>query len=705
MSSHKTRQKTAAYPPGQAPYWRVAEICLVLATITFAVFGQTAGFQFVNYDDRLYVYGNPFVQGGLTLKGAIWALTYGDIGHWHPLTWLTHMADWQIYGLRAGGHHLTNVALHTMAVMLLFLALREMTGNLWRSAFVAAVFAIHPLRAESVAWIAERKDVLSGLFFMLTLWAYARYVRRPSRWRYALVTLAFALGLLSKNMLVTLPFVLLLLDFWPFKRMPLDGADRGGTGAGKLAPSFRGLLKEKIPLFLLSAGSCVATALVPEKVSDYAREPFLASVGNAVLSYVVYLRQMVYPADLAAPYLYPRNGLSLWKVALAFVLLTAISMVVLAWRRRRPYLAVGWLWYLGMLVPVIGLVQISNYSHADRYTYLPGIGLLMAVTWAVGDWSMGWKHREAVLAGLMAAVLGSLMVCARQQTAYWKNGETFWRHTLACTTDNYIAHANLGDYLLEKKTWGEAIAQYQIASKIHLLNAESHNNFGVALCADGRVDEGIGQYEEALRIKPAFAEAHFNLGKALRQQGKVAEAIARFQKAIQLQPGLVAARSSLGNILLEHGKEDQAVPQFQKILELDPTDASAHLNLGLCFFNLGRMDEAIMQYQKALQLEPSDPGIENNLALLLATCPQASLRDGDRAVELARHANTLTGGQDPVILHTLAAAFAQAGHYSEAVENAQRALKIAEVQSNARMAGTLQSELKLYQAGKPFTNQ
>ena len=329
----------------------------------------------------------------------------------------------------------------------------------------------------------------------------------------------------------------------------------------------------------------------------------------------------------------------------------------------------------------------------------------MAVTWAVGDWSMGWKHREAVLAGLMAAVLGSLMVCARQQTAYWKNGETFWRHTLACTTDNYIAHANLGDYLLEKKTWGEAIAQYQIASKIHLLNAESHNNFGVALCADGRVDEGIGQYEEALRIKPAFAEAHFNLGKALRQQGKVAEAIARFQKAIQLQPGLVAARSSLGNILLEHRKEDQAVPQFQKILELDPTDASAHLNLGLCFFNLGRMDEAIMQYQKALQLEPSDPGIENNLALLLATCPQASLRDGDRAVELARHANTLTGGQDPVILHTLAAAFAQAGHYSEAVENAQRALKIAEVQSNARMAGTLQSELKLYQAGKPFTNQ
>ena len=369
--------------------WRVPAVCLVLAAITFAVFGQTAGFEFVNYDDNSYVYENPVVARGLTLKGAVWALTYGEIGHWHPLTWLTHMADCQVYGLWAGGHHLTNVALHAVAAVLLFLALREMTGSLWRSAFVAAVFAIHPLRVESVAWIAERKDVLSGVFFMLTLWAYARYARQPSRWRYAAVALAYALGLLCKNTLVTLPFVLLLLDWWPLHRVKLDGAGGGKVGAARLVALFGGLVKEKIPLFLLSAGSCVATALVPEKVLDSDRLPFLERIGNALVSYGIYLRQMVFPAGLAIPYLNPPNGLPFWKVALAFVLLAAISISVLACRKRRPYLLVGWLWYLGMLVPAIGFIQISYYAHADRYTYLPGIGLALAGTWAVGDWSSG----------------------------------------------------------------------------------------------------------------------------------------------------------------------------------------------------------------------------------------------------------------------------------------------------------------------------
>ncbi len=634
MTGQQPPPKSAVRADGWDQRWRVSAVCLVLAAITFAVFGQTAGFEFVNYDDNIYVYDNPAVARGLTLKGAVWALTFGEIGHWHPLTWLTHMADCQVYGLWAGGHHLTNVALHALAAVLLFLALREMTGSLWRSAFVAAVFAIHPLRVESVAWIAERKDVLSGVFFMLTLWAYARYAGRPSRWRYAAVALAYALGLLCKNTLVTLPFVLLLLDWWPLHRVKLDGGGGGKVGAARLIGLFGGLVKEKIPLFLLSVGSCVATALVPEKIFDSYRLPFLVRIGNALISYCVYLRQMVFPAGLANPYPNPPRGLPFWEVALAFVLLAAISVSVVAWRKRRPYLLVGWLWYLGMVVPTIGIIQISYYAHADRYTYLPGIGLVLAGTWAVGDCSLGWRHRRAVLGGLMAAVMGALMVCAWKQTAYWKSSETLWTHTLACTTGNYVAHYNLGVTLFQK----------------------------------GMVDEASTHFRSALQIKPDYVEACNDLAIALRQKGSVDEAIVLYQKALQLQPDY----------------------------------AEAHYNLAIALQQKGRTDEAIAHYQKALQIKADYAKAQNNLAWVLATCPQAALRNGKKAVELAERAKALTGGEDPIILHTLAAACAEAGRFSEAVETAQQALRLAEAQSNPKLAGKLQSELILYQAGSPY---
>jgi tetratricopeptide (TPR) repeat protein len=734
----------------------VTAICLALAAITFAVFGQTARFSFVDYDDDAYVSQNPVVQKGLTWKGAAWAFTFGGIGHRHPLTWLTHMADCQLYGLWAGGHHLTSVALHAAAAVLLFLALKELTGSLWRSAFVAAVFAIHPLRAESVAWIAERKDVLSGAFFMLTLWAYARYARRASRWRYAAVVAAYALGLLCKNSLVTLPFVLLLLDWWPLQRV---------TSA-----SFWGLVKEKIPLFLLSAGSCVATILVPEKPTESSRIQFLERLANAGVSCVIYLRQMVFPAGLTIPYFYAPNGLPCWKVALAFLLLAAISITVVAWRRNRPFLLTGWFWFLGVLVPMSGIVQMSYNACADRYTYLSGIGLVLGVTWALADWSTGWKHRRAVLGSLMGAVIGTLMVFAWIQTGYWKTSETLWTHAIACAPGNYVAHCNLGGALVRSGRVDEGIFHLQLGLQLHPRDAKSHNSLGVALLQQGKVNQAIAQYQMALNINPHLAPAHFNLGNVFlqtgklddailhyqqalqgeedhakifvnlgnafqqkedldqaitdyrqalqidpddpkahkglgsvfQQQGRVDEAITQYREELKTEPNDARTQDTLGVLLLEKGDADEAIIHFQKAIQVDPRNAKAENNLGNAFLQKGNTGEAFAHFEQALRIIPDQPAIQNNLAWIYATSQESSLRNGAKAVELARQANTLSGGENPTVLRTLAAAYAEAGRFAEAKATVQRALTLAETQSNSTLAGQLQSELKLYQAGKPL---
>jgi Flp pilus assembly protein TadD len=635
------------------PRWRVAAVCLVLAAITFAVFGQTLHHEFVNYDDDEYVYKNPVVAQGLTLKGIVWAFSF-HAANWHPLTWLSHMLDCQLYELHPGGHHLTNVILHIATVIALFLVLRQMTGALWRSAFVAAVFAIHPLRVESVAWVAERKDVLSGLFFMLSIGAYVRYARRPSSWgRYGLVLLLFALGLMCKPMLVTLPVVLLLLDYWPLQRV---------ESAGRL-------VLEKLPLLALSIALCITTVLAQNEAMPSSQSYSLPlRLGNALVACTVYLGQMVWPAGLAVFYPYPHNGLSAWEVGPAGTLLAGLSAVAFGRRRTQPWLLSGWLWYLIMLLPVLGIIQVGDQSHADRYTYLPQIGIYVALTWLAAERGAKLHVGRGAIGGLMTAVVVVLMARAWIQTAYWKSGETLWTHALACTTDNYIAHGNLAGIFLEK----------------------------------GRVDDAITHYQEALQINPHDAEAHYNFGNALRQKGRVDEAITQYYDALQLKPDYVSALNNLGNILLQMGKADEAVKQFQRALQIDPNHAGTDYNLGICFYLLGRMDEAISHYEKALQLKPADPGVLNNLAWLLATCPKASLRNGNKAVELARQASELTGGENPVMLHTLAAALAEAGRFPEALETAQRALPLAEAQSNTRLAGQLQSEMNLYQSGAPF---
>jgi hypothetical protein len=529
------------------PRWRVAGVCLVLAAITFAVFGQTLAHEFVDYDDNDYVFENPVVAQGLTFKGIVWAFSFHAC-NWHPLTWLSHMLDCQLYGLNPAGHHLTNVLLHTATVIALFLVLRQMTGAFWRSAFVAALFAIHPLRVESVAWVSERKDVLSGLFFMLTIGAYVRYARHPWSWaRYGLVLVLFALGLMCKPMLVTLPLVLLLLDYWPLQRVE----------SRKLS----GLVLEKLPLLALSAAGCVATLLAQTEAIQSAESfSLLLRFVTALVASKVYLVQMFYPVGLAVFYPFPKNGLSVWAAAGDGMLLAVLSAVAWGERQRRPWLLMGWVWYLVMLLPVVGFIQVGEQTHADRYTYLPQIGIYIAVTWLAAEWGVRWLHPgplRAVLGSLMGGVLAVLMVCAWKQTAYWQNSETLWTHALACTTGNYKAHNKLGYALFQKGRVDDAISHYQEALRIAPHYAEAHNNLAMALFQKGRVDEAIAQFQQALQINPTMGEAHNNLGYALLQKGRGDEAIAQFQQALQINPGDAVARRNLEKAVLQKQRPDK----------------------------------------------------------------------------------------------------------------------------------------------------
>jgi tetratricopeptide (TPR) repeat protein len=696
--------------------WQVAGLCLFLAAITFAVFGQTLTHEFVDFDDNAYVYENPVVARGLTRKGIIWAFTGVHANNWHPLTWLSHMLDCQLYGLQPGGHHLTNVLLHTATVIALFLVLRQMTGALWRSAFVAAMFAIHPLRVESVAWVAERKDVLSGLFFILTIGAYARYARGAgSPVRYGLVLLLFALGLMCKPMLVTLPLVLLLLDYWPLQRM----------GPQKLS----GLVLEKLPLLALSAASCVATLVAQhEAVQSIESYSLPLRFANAVVTGMIYLWQMVYPAGLAVIYPYPHKGLPVWEVALAGTLLAGLSIIAWKQRRKQPWLSMGWLWYLIMLLPVVGIVQAGNQAHADRYTYLPQIGISIAVVWLVADWRAG---RIA-----LTAVLAVLMVCAWKQTTYWKNSETLWTRALDCTTSNDMAHYGMGNVFLKKEDWDKAISHYQSALQIKPDYVEARGNLGLALFKEGKTDEAITQFQIALQLHPGYADALFNLGNvflqkkrldeaityyknglqtqpdnadahgnlgiALFETGKVDEAIVQFRIALQIKPNDAEANYNLGNALRETGKMDEAISRLQTALQIKPNYAAAHFFLGKAFTKEGQMDKAIAQYQQTLQLTPNDPGAQNALAWLLATCPQASLRNGNKAVALARKASELAGEKNPIYLRTLAAAFAEVGQFDDARQSTQKALALVRAAGRDDMAKDLDNDLKRYVAGLPW---
>jgi Flp pilus assembly protein TadD len=589
-------------------------ICLLIIFATVVVFHQLPSHDFINLDDDLYVYENPHVHAGLNKDGIAWAFTTFEAYNYHPLTWLSHMLDCQLFGLRPGMHHLTNLIFHLMNTALLLMVLRRMTGNLWRSGFVAALFALHPLHVESVAWIAERKDLLSTFFWLLSIWAYARYAERPGLKRYLPVLLFFSLGLLAKPMVVTLPFVLLLLDFWPLGRMQFQQA-RTDSGPLEQKVSVLRLVWEKVPLFALTAISIVVTFAAQREggaLKSLEAFPLTTRIANALISYVSYIGKMLWPHNLAVYYPYS-GSVSVWQAAGAGLALICLTVLLMWTARKRPYLAVGWLWYLGTLVPVIGLVQVGSQAMADRYTYLPLVGLFIALAWGVPSLFTGWRHRQPVFAILATILLVSCTVCTWQQLRHWQNSITLFQHTLRVTTSNHFAHNNLGVALSHNGKLSEAISQYSMALRLKPEAFEVHNNLANALAAQGNVEEAIQHYSEALRLEPDYDKAHNNLGNALASEGKVEEAINHYAEAIKITPDYARAHYNLGNALAAQGKMDEATKHYFEALRVLPDWAGAHNNLGVSLEKSGKLKEAIDHYHEALEINPDYAKARNNL--------------------------------------------------------------------------------------------
>ena len=626
-----------------------------LTLMTLAVYWQVINSDFINLDDPSLVYNNPYVKKGVTWEGLRWASSAdldSDSPHsdfWIPATLLSHLITSQIFGMEPWGHHLVNLVLHLFNTLLLFGILYRMTGGLWPSAFVAALFAVHPLHVESVAWVTERKDVLSGLFFFLTLLSYIWYIDRPNLNRYLVVVLTFTLGLMSKPMLVTLPFVLLLLDCWPLNRLSLSDL----RGPSSLNTVWK-LVREKIPLFILTIGFSMTTYLSMERTEGglalWERLPFWSRVGNSFQSYASYIHKMVWPTDLAVFYPHPEDMISISETIGPILLLMSITLFVI-WRvRQQPYLAIGWFWYLGMLVPVIGLLQNGNQSMADRYTYLPLVGLFIIIAWGVPDLFGRWQFRR-VLPILASGLLFLLIISTSKQVSYWRNSVSLFEHTLTVTERNYLAHTALGMALSEQNKAEEAINHFEQSLQINPTFAYTYHAMGIALAKVGRTEEAALHISEALKLKPDYAGAHYsfgvesykagkieeamdhyftvidinpdhagahyNLGHIYAEQGDITNAIERFQKAVLLNPKSIEFNNNLAEAYRKGGMTQEAMKHFKAVLRLDATDVMALTNLGVTYADMGQTEKAVTEYQTALRLDQTYLEAHYNLGLAL----------------------------------------------------------------------------------------
>jgi Flp pilus assembly protein TadD len=619
--------------PWHLPAWLLA---VLLALVTVTLYWPVMHCDFVDLDDDIYVTANSHVQSGLTWTGIKWAFSNTQqADYWAPMMWLSHLLACQLFGLNPWGHHLINVLLHAVNTALVFLLFRRLTGATWRSFFVAALFGWHPLRVESVAWVTEQKDVLSAFFGLLSLIFYVRFVQQKearSKPQGAFVSLIlspycwslffFALGLMSKAMLVTWPFVMLLLDYWPLQRVSsfkFSVSNPATKPSSILNHQFSTLVFEKLPFFALAAAASVVTFMAQKHggaVTPIENLPFDARCGNALISYCRYLGKLFWPTDLAVLYSHPGYW-PVGQVLLAGGLILGITVLFIVVWRRYPFLLMGWLWFVGTLVPVIGLVQAGEVAMADRFSYIPSLGLLVLVIWGVSELTRRRWHQAIFLAVAGCATIILCLGLTRQQIGCWKDRQTLFRHALTVTKNNYLAHCSLGTILLNKGQTDEAISQFRETIQLIPDNFKAHNNLGNAFLRKNQVDEAINQFQDVIRLKPGYAEAHNNLGAALGRKGQIDKAISQFQEAIRLAPGNSEAHYNLGTALGQKGQIDEAISQFQEAIRLNPGFANAHNNLGIALSRKGQTDEAIRQFQEAIRWEPGFAEARNNLAHVL----------------------------------------------------------------------------------------
>ena len=679
---------------------REIPIGLALAVITLVAFWPIGRLGFINYDDNFYVTKNPHVQAGITVEGIRWAFTAVDAGNWHPVTWLSHMLDCQLFGLKASGPHWVNLGFHIANTLLLYVVLRQMTQAVWRSVLVAALFALHPTHVQSVAWVSERKDVLSALFFMLTLLMYARYAAPSlaqgpkSKVFHGLALMFFALGLMSKPMLVTLPVILLLLDFWPLKRFTIYD----------LRFTIWPLIREKAPFVVLSLASCVIT-LQAQKAAKYIASadqllPWYWRVANSLVFYTDYLGKIFWPVNLAI--FYPYTPRHLWDYICSALLPVMLTLFYLRRVRSQSYLPVGWFWFVLMLVPVIGLVTVGMQAIADRYTYLPSIGLFIIVAWGMaGIAAMATLWRTVMTLGAAGLVLACLLD-TRNQLDYWQDNIKLFSHAIETTRENnFEGYFLLGYAYMESGNLNAAGRCYESALKINPYFEDARLKLAEVLFLQTNYEAAVAQVGEVLQLNPNNAEARECLGFALAAQNKITEAVSEYTTALQLKPDDVTIREALAQVLVQKGEPEKALACLQEALKIQPTPG-VHAQVAAIRARQAEFPDASRHYRAALRLRPDTPEILNNLAWLLATCPDMRVRDGTQAVGLAERACKLTQYQQTIMVGTLAAAYAESGRFDEAISMAEKACALATKSGELDLLKRNQELLALYQKHQPY---
>ena len=654
-------------------------ITAALLLLTFAGYMNVQNYEFINFDDDLYVTENQIVKTGLSFNGLSWAFGFNGGGYYQPLTWLSHMLDCEIYGLDPAGHHLTNLVIHLANVLLLFWALYRMTDSIYKSCLAAALFALHPLNVDSVAWIAERKNLLSTLCLMLSLLAYHWYTKQPKPGRYVLTITVFALGLMVKPMLVTFPFVLLLLDFWPLGRLKLGKQktiammDPPLRADSKPAVPIYRLCIEKLPFLALALGAVWLSVASLQRFNNMVATdtvPMALRFANAVVSYLSYIGKMLWPFNLAVYYPFP-DSVPLWQTAGCLVLLAAATGYCLFHIERKPYLAVGWFWFLGTLVPVAGIVQSGLWPEmADRWAYVPLIGLYIVIAWGIPGALQNWRFAVPVMTVAALAVIGSLFFITRAQLNHWENSRTLFEHALRVTTANAVAHNNLGNALLEEGQTDTALNHFEVAITLEPRYAGARNNMGNALMALGRVGEAVSYYRDSIHIDPFAAQAHNNLAVALTKESRLDEAFRHLQEALRLKPDYADAYNNLGAVYGKKAQVQKAAKFYLKAIRLRPDFSEAYNNLGLLLWNAGRLKEAGHYFSQAAKLDPDYLAARQNLVKV-----QSALDDFNKqAAEL--RSQIQQSPNDPGLYLKLGDHYKSQDQLSESLKQYQLALQI-----------------------------